>query len=75
MRGEWEDAHVIVQDDESKIASWMHALIHKVEGDIRNAKYWYDMAGIPVNEQKNIDRECLQVLKVMLKKLESQITQ
>ena len=32
-KGDWEAAHVIVQEDESALASWMHAIVHLQEGD------------------------------------------
>lgn len=42
--GDWEQAHVIVQDEHSTIASWMHGVVHVIEGDLDNAKYWYRRA-------------------------------
>ncbi len=44
-RGEWDKAHEIVMDDESKAAAWVHAHLHRVEGDEANAGYWYRRAG------------------------------
>ena len=43
--GEWEAAHNIVQEDESNLASWMHAIVHLQEGDTSNARYWFRRAG------------------------------
>lgn len=40
-KGEWDKAHNIVQNLSSKAASWIHAYLHRKEGDIANAKYWY----------------------------------
>lgn len=48
--GEWDAAHVLVQDDKSAEAAWVHAHLHRVEGDLRNAAYWYNRAGKPVND-------------------------
>ena len=45
--GEWERAHVLVQDDSSKEAAWVHAYLHRREGDESNAGYWYARAGKP----------------------------
>lgn len=39
-----EPAHRIVQQDESKTAAWIHAIIHRREGDFSNSLYWYDRA-------------------------------
>lgn len=41
----WEEAHSLVQDDDSAEAAWVHALIHRIEGDDSNAGYWYRQAG------------------------------
>jgi hypothetical protein len=44
--GDWQAAHAIVQDDEdSRIACWAHAIVHVMEGDLANARYWYRKAG------------------------------
>ncbi|HEX5169044.1 MAG TPA: hypothetical protein VFW11_07705 [Cyclobacteriaceae bacterium] len=41
----WDMAHSIVQDINSNEASWIHAYLHRKEGDIGNASYWYHKAG------------------------------
>ena len=44
-RGDWQAAHTIVQEDESAPCSaWAHGIVHIVEGDLDNARYWYDRA-------------------------------
>ncbi len=43
--GDWEAAHNCAQDDHSELGSWMHAYLHRKEGDIGNARYWYSSAG------------------------------
>ena len=47
-KGEWDRAHKIVQDASSREAAWVHAHLHRVEGDLGNAGYWYRQAGQPV---------------------------
>lgn len=47
-KGDWDHAHKIVQDDGSAEAAWVHAYLHRVEGDLSNAGYWYRRAGKPV---------------------------
>ncbi|HUS01532.1 MAG TPA: hypothetical protein VMY77_07390 [Chitinophagaceae bacterium] len=42
---DWKKAHIIIQDVEDKNASWIHAYLHRKEGDIGNADYWYRRAG------------------------------
>jgi hypothetical protein len=46
-RGAWEAAHAVVQDLDSPAAAWVHAYLHRKEGDIGNARYWYVRAGRP----------------------------
>jgi hypothetical protein len=47
-QGDWEAAHNRAQDDSSELGSLMHAYLHRKEGDIGNARYWYSQAGRPV---------------------------
>jgi hypothetical protein len=47
-KGQWDEAHGIVQDESSADAAWVHAYLHRVEGDLGNAGYWYRQAGKPV---------------------------
>jgi hypothetical protein len=46
IAGDWDGAHKIVQADEEDATScWVHAVLHKIEGDAGNARYWYRRAG------------------------------
>ena len=47
-KGNWDKAHSVAQDEETSEAAWVHAYLHRVEGDIGNAGYWYRQAGKPV---------------------------
>lgn len=42
--GQWQPAHEIVQGDPSKLASWLHGIVHIIEGDLDNARGWYKRA-------------------------------
>ena len=45
-QGDWKAAHEIVQKDEaSPLSCWAHGIVHLMEGDMRNARYWYREAG------------------------------
>lgn len=44
-KGDWHAAHALAQDDPSADGSWVHAHLHRVEGDLANAGYWYRRAG------------------------------
>lgn len=43
--GNWETAHNLIQDLPDKTAAWIHAYLHRKEGDVFNANYWYNKAG------------------------------
>ena len=47
-RGDWDGAHACAQEDQSRDGSWVHAYLHRKEGDEGNAAYWYARAGRPV---------------------------
>jgi hypothetical protein len=49
-KGRWDEAHRIVQDEDDKDSAWVHAYLHRVEGDPGNAGYWYRRAGKPIAE-------------------------
>jgi hypothetical protein len=45
--GAWQQAHEIVQRDKSALAAWLHGIVHTLEGDLDNARYWYRNADRP----------------------------
>jgi hypothetical protein len=47
-KGDWDAAHKIVQDEGDANSAWVHAYLHRLEGDLANAGYWYRQAGQPV---------------------------
>jgi len=47
-RGDWEAAHRVAQDIEDETGAWIHAYLHRKEGDPSNAAYWYRRARQPV---------------------------
>jgi hypothetical protein len=55
--GDWQAAHVIVQDDPSPLAAWMHGIVHLLEGDVSNARYWYRQARRPFPEPVDVRAE------------------
>lgn len=44
LNGDWDQAHVIVQEYGDTTACWIHAVLHKIEGDAGNSRYWYTRA-------------------------------
>ena len=47
-KGDWDRAHDLLQDDSDWTGSWVHAYLHRKEGDLVNAAYWYRRAKKPV---------------------------
>lgn len=41
LDGDWDASHKIAQDYSDTTANWLHAVLHKIEGDVWNSKYWY----------------------------------
>jgi hypothetical protein len=64
-KGDWNEAHHIAQDEETADAAWVHAYLHRVEGDIGNASYWYRQAGKPVATD-TLDAEWEQIAAALL---------
>ncbi len=56
-KGNWHQAHEIAQDIHTSMGSWIHALLHLIEGDIGNAGYWYAKARKPAKRPAEIDAE------------------
>lgn len=46
--GRWDEAHDLCQEIPGSAGSWIHAWLHREEGDLGNASYWYSRAGKPV---------------------------
>jgi hypothetical protein len=46
-RGDWDAAHRVAQDIEDETGAWVHAYLHRKEGDLGNAEYWYRRARRP----------------------------
>lgn len=49
-RGDWGRAHRVVMDAKGEAAAWVHAYLHRKEGDLDNARYWYRRAKRPAAE-------------------------
>ena len=50
-KGDWDAAHRAAQAQDDRVGAWVHAYLHRVEGDDDNAAYWYRRAGRPVSKQ------------------------
>ena len=50
-KDDWDKAHKIVMDEVGKDCAWVHAYLHRVEGDLPNARYWYRQAQRPASSK------------------------
>lgn len=62
---EWQKAHEIVQQDESKLGCWAHGIAHLIEGDLANARYWYRRAGRPFPRDADVSREVAELTRAL----------
>jgi hypothetical protein len=65
-KGDWKRAHEAAQQDEGLDGSWVHAYLHRKEGDQSNAAYWYGRAGKPVCREP-LDAEWLAIVRSLLR--------
>ena len=57
-KGDWRAAHGIVQkDEESALSCWAHGIVHLMEGDLPNARYWYREAKRPFPDDPSVAAE------------------
>jgi hypothetical protein len=64
-KDQWDNAHRIVQDESSADAAWVHAYLHRVEGDLGNAGYWYRQAGQPIAKD-SLETEWERIVSTLL---------
>jgi hypothetical protein len=67
-KGDWQRAHESAQQDEGVEGSWVHADLHRKEGDQSNAAYWYSRAGKPVCRERSM-RNGIASLRLCLARL------
>ena len=64
-RGDWSKAHEIVQEINSPAAAWVHAYLHRKDGDEGNAAYWYRRARQPFPSSSS-DQEWREIVESLL---------
>ena len=67
LNEQWDAAHEIVQDISTPNAQWIHAVLHKIEGDESNSRYWYSRSSIEVYESYLDSAQELKAIKEHLK--------
>lgn len=64
-KGDWTRAHNVAQQVESDDGAWVHAYLHRKEGDLGNARYWYQRAGRP-EASGSLDDELAAIVTALL---------
>jgi hypothetical protein len=64
-KGDWKQAHDLLQQDEGPQGSWVHAYLHRKEGDASNAAYWYRRVDKPPS-QSSLEQEWLEIAASLL---------
>jgi hypothetical protein len=64
-KGQWDAAHGIAQDIDDPVGAWIHAYLHRKEGDQGNAAYWYRRAGKPI-ASGSLDEEWARIVTELL---------
>ena len=64
-RGDWEASHDVAQNIDDATGSWVHGYLHRKEGDLGNAGYWYRRAGKPV-ATGSLDTEWAGIVSALL---------
>src|SRR5258705_1224979 len=64
-KGDWDRAQKIVQDESDANSAWVHAYLHRVEGDLGNAGYWYRQAGQPTAKD-SLEAEWERIVSALL---------
>jgi hypothetical protein len=66
LDGDWDQSHNIAQDFSDTTANWIHAVLHKIEGDVWNSKYWYARtAGKSYEDFSDATEELKTILNVL----------
>src|SRR5712692_9566353 len=70
-KGDWKQAHESAQQDEGPAGSWVHAYLHRKEGDSSNAGYWYGRAG-KTPALTPLEQEWLDITRSLVSEVERQ---
>ena len=65
LRGDWDAAHELAQAQDDAEGAWIHAWLHRIEGDLGNADYWYRRAGRPARRD-DIRDEWLEIARALM---------
>ena len=65
-KGNWSAAHALAQDIEDETGAWIHAYLHRKEGDLANAGYWYRRAKKPTATD-TLEEEWTRIVSALLR--------
>lgn len=65
-KGDWDQAHARAQDDAGAAGAWVHAYLHRKEGDLGNARYWYRQAGRKPVTNAPLEAEWEEIARTLL---------
>ena len=71
-KGDWDKAHQIVQNAGDADSAWVHAYLHRKEGDLSNARYWYSRSGRP-EFKAQLNQEWEHIARDLLKKMSREV--
>ena len=66
LRGDWNSAHELAQAQDDAEGAWVHAWLHRIEGDLGNADYWYRRARRPPRRDATRD-EGLEIARALIR--------
>jgi hypothetical protein len=66
LDGDWDASHKITQDHSDTVANWLHAVLHKIEGDEWNSNYWYARtSGRAYEDYADAKQELLEIQRIL----------
>ena len=65
-KGDWDKAHARAQEDDGAAGAWVHAYLHRKEGNAGNARYWYGQAGRPPVRVAPLEAEWEEIVRALL---------
>ncbi len=67
LAGDWQAAHVVAQaHDDEPLANWLHAVVHRMEGDVGNARYWFQRSGHSLRPEVPTEAELAEIESALL---------
>jgi len=65
LGGEWDKSHRMVQELDGPFACWIHAVLHKIEGDVWNSRYWYARTQAQYEDYPDPDTELKAIMELL----------